>query len=146
LTTISDDQLERQAAARETRIRRDPLVAFDELPSSPGAALESHVSSHKPTPPPALSYDRLVHPQKVNHSGGRRELEPRLGECSGMMSDRLCAVELATRSHLWNRFSHSSVSSSGSEFGYDIFHSSAPEFGEGYRRMTINVYASAAEH
>jgi hypothetical protein len=30
--------------------------------------------------------------------------------------------------------------------GYDIFYGSADAFGEGYRRMTINVYASAAEH
>ena len=30
--------------------------------------------------------------------------------------------------------------------GYDIFYGSAAEFGEGYRRITINVYASGAEH
>ncbi len=28
----------------------------------------------------------------------------------------------------------------------DIFYGSAAEFGEGYRRITINVYASATEH
>jgi hypothetical protein len=29
---------------------------------------------------------------------------------------------------------------------YDIYYGSAREFGEGYRRLTINVYASASEH